>query len=673
MDSRFSENTGSAVNQGSIVQSGQTVGVRDFFNRRSAKVLLVMGLVLAVCIVAYSIWGHDWIRSSYEASARGEFSFINHARHDLDYYYQRVDYVFWQFIVMGIPLTLLFWGVFVTTTRRLVYEPTLVKLTEEPKTTFRYDSLIALGIYTIITLIYFWPLLGQFNSSIIGPPEDNMGGYWNLWFSNEMILRGNQSFTFTDYLYFPQGTSMYYFAWSFYNVGVSMILWLLMPPAAVFNFVILHSFPLAGLGAFLLIRKITGNSWIALIGGFIFAFSPNHFARSLHHGNLTSIQFIPFFVLYFLAAINEGGRKNLILASLFFLLNTLCDWNYMVIGGYLIVFTYLYYAIKRREWFMKDLFWKSVVVAGVSLILTLPWLWPMIKLGMTTNDVSAVGRNAFVIDLLGPIVPGVHHWLSNVPAISAINQSYTGNPWEAAGYLGIAAIGLVIITLRHTLKIAANWWAGFLVFLIMALGPQLHILGKFIPIALPYTVIAWIPFVSNVRAPARFMVFVYLFWAVLVSLSLLYLYRQKLSGYKRYIPTLILPALLFADFFSVAREITPVQVAAPIMALAADGDSYGVLNLPLGYSNSMQYMMEQTVHRIPMVDGSATRKIGQSLIDSLEFDDISLQREQLTAGRVKYIVLHLRDHKSRDLNMDRYLRVYRLVEADSSCLIFQVY
>lgn len=647
--------------------------LKAFTKGKLARFFIILYLLLGAAAIVHSNWTHDFVAAAYQASVEGTptVPFINHERHDLDYYHKRAGLIFWQYMFFGIPLTLLFWIGIVKVFKRVVLSA------ESPGQVtpwrLRHDTLIALAIYCLLTAVYFGPSIDSFGTQIIGPPEDNMGGYWNLWYSNELVLRGDESLTHTDMLYFPEGTSMYYFAWSFYNFAISILLWMIMSPAAVFNLIILHSYPLAGLGAFLLVRYITGNSLVAMVGGFIFAFSPHHFARSLHHGNLNAIQFIPFFVLYFIRSIREGGAGNLALAALFFFLNSMCDWNYMVIAGYFVAFGYVYVALRRREWIAGDYIVKAGAVVGATLLVASPWLWEMIKLGLVTKDVEGSGLNTFVSDFAGLFVPGTFHWVGQLPGVREINASYTGNAWEAASYLGIAALVLVVIAFPATRKVAAKWWLGFIAFVVMALGPQLHLLGKSLPIGLPYTIIAYLPFLSNVRATGRFMVVAYLFWAIIVALSLQRLVEKWQAGTRSTLIVTVVVLLLFVDYFSINQDNTKVELPPAMKVLSAEGKEFGLLNIPRSYWGSMRYMMHQTFHRIPIVDGAATRKIGDSLEDRLSYTDLERQQQQLSMSRVKYIVIHLKEKRDAEIDVDAYLAQYELVSQDQECVILRVY
>lgn len=109
---------------------------------------------------------------------------------------------------------------------------------------------------------------------------------------------------------FPEGTPLYYQSFAYPKVFAVALLSKVAGtnvPTLLFlqNMSLLISFPLAGVGAFYLVRHFTQNVAGALVGGFIFAFNPSHVAHVMHHTHVSSIEFIPFFVLSYLLAIEK--------------------------------------------------------------------------------------------------------------------------------------------------------------------------------------------------------------------------------------------------------------------------------------------------------------------------------------------------------------------------------
>ncbi len=391
------------------------------------------------------------------------------------------------YVVIGIPATIitffLLYKLFQLLMRKIGHEETSSVPNVYPKTALGWW--VAGLVYCLITIAYFYPCLATIDTSLIGGAEDNMQTYWGLSWGYDRVLHGTESFTFVSDLFYPEGSSFYYHSWSFYNQVASGFLRQFCNQVACYNLLILLTFPLAGIGAFLLFRYLIGNPYLALLGGFLFAFNPSHFAHAQHHLNIASIQFVPFFVLFFIKAVRQEGKANLALAALFFLLNTLCDWNYMIMAFWFMVFSYMYLAIRRGRFWLPDIVLKGGVILGTTIVILSPWLIPMVVLGISDPGTATLGHNSFVGDLAGLVVPPVAHLAGGFDLVKFVNTTYTGNLWEATVYLGIIAIVIFVIACRQILTRAAKYIVGALAFALMTLGAQPHLFGKALPIPLP--------------------------------------------------------------------------------------------------------------------------------------------------------------------------------------------
>ena len=81
-------------------------------------------------------------------------------------------------------------------------------------------------------------------------------------------------------------------------------------------------------------------TWKEPQGGFVFGFSPYHFAHLIGHMNLSSLQWIPFYVLLLLKALDKPHRDRHMVgarhaspllaagAGILLAVNTYTDWLY---------------------------------------------------------------------------------------------------------------------------------------------------------------------------------------------------------------------------------------------------------------------------------------------------------------------------------------------------------
>jgi len=653
--------------------------IRDWFKRNQIVAISILVLFLGMVIgwFMYLNYGHQLVGNILvdvlNRINKGQTNF------SLDYYFERTDRAV-LFYVIFIPFTFAF---FFLLTKLYGYFLKLINMViiknKEEEKYIRNDLLVAFALYTVCTMLFFYPCFRFIDSYIIGPPSDNMMNLWNMWWANKTITDHNISLTFSNYIFYPQGTSLLFQTYSFYNIFLSIILRQFLNPIMSYNLLILHSFVLAGIGAFLLIKYLVRDSYLAFIGGFIFAFNPSHFIHSLYHINISSIQFIPFFVLFFIKFIRNNSKKYLFLSALFFLMNTLCCWYYFVLSIYFMVFSYIYLAYKRKQIILRDILAKMVIIIGITVSILSLWLWKMILFGIKHPEVNHGWHDVFTADMFALFTPSVFHTLGNLKIVESMNLKFTGNPIEATTYLGIISILIIIFNFKRIKNEAAKYFCGFFVFLILAMGPSIHILGKIIPVMLPYEVVKYIPFLKNMRCPSRIIVYVYLFLAVIVALGLKSLLNSYKTKIKKNFFLILLILLLFFDYYSVCKAMAKVHLPHCYRAINNEKEIFGILDLPSGpYVNRSLYMMYQIYHGFPIAQGAVARKTGTALIDYLDIKDFDNQKKQLLENKVKYIVIHKKlitpfITEWYPVNITQYKENYKAIYEDEENIVLQVY
>lgn len=87
---------------------------------------------------------------------------------------------------------------------------------------------------------------------------------------------------------------------------------------AAYNVVVLATFPLAALFAFLFARHLTGSAVVAWTAALFYAFSPFHIAHAAYHPHIAQIQWVPLAMLALWRAVElaDARRLALLLASL---------------------------------------------------------------------------------------------------------------------------------------------------------------------------------------------------------------------------------------------------------------------------------------------------------------------------------------------------------------------
>jgi hypothetical protein len=646
-------------------------------NRIFLRVFLWSIGLSAVLAAGFLVVGEEIIRHAFDGGTFGGLLTPRQIdQRTFEQYAAAASSRFWNNAVIGLPLSVLIMFLLFKLYRALFQKMAAGRQSIAQVTASGFSGGIwaAVSIYSVITLIFFAPALSVFSRHMIGPPEDNMGCYWTLTWAYDHVFHGDMGFGYIRDILYPEGSSFHLHAWSFYHLYLFFGLRQLFDAVTCYNLLILHSFVLAGAGACLLAKYLLRNYWLALLVGFLFAFNPAHLARATHHMNIAAIQFIPLFMLFYIQAIRNESRAAVLLSAVFLLFNALVDWNYLIFGCWFMLFSYLYLAIRRKKWWLADVAGKSAVALGVTVAVLSPLLAPMIRGAFSGKIVGIGGHNAFVVDLSALVVPFPLHLLGDLSIVKYINSLHTAWFWETTGYLGIVAILLVALQFRQIVTSSAKLFLGGLSFLLMSFGAQPHILGKLVPALVPARIVPLLPVLSNSRAPSRFIVFVYLFWSLIVAVGIGLLWEKwkqspRIRGWA--IAGIVL--LLATDYFAVIRETTPVELPACYSKIKRDGAQFGILDLPGGYQQSGRYMMYQSLHGFPIVQGWVSRRTNSTLLDRLEMKDLRAQRRQLDTAGVRYIVMHKQFLPDTTIDPSGYRAEYESVYDDSLNTVFKVY
>lgn len=538
-----------------------------------------------------------------------------------------------------------------------------------------------LALFAAITAIMFWQWMPHLTSALIGPPEDNQQDFWNSWYA--AIAGKPGSFFFTHMLRFPEGTSLYYQSFAYPQVfAVAALSHLvgndLSSLILLQNITLLMSFPLAGVGAFYLVRHFTPNFMAALLGGIVFAFNPSHIEHAMHHAHVASSEFIPFFVLSYLLALERHSVRWLAASIIFFVLNALSCWYYLFYSAYFMIFHFTYTWVRDRKFPRGWPLIAPIACGAGTFILLSPILIPMAIYILRSAVENPGGYNTFVADAAAYVAFPPTHLFSALT--DGVYKLLTGYPWEDTVYLGLINIGLLAWFYTHAQKSQTRTYIlwGMGVFAVIACGNTLHIFGHwFLP--LPGGILSQIPFVDFVRAPARIIVFVYLFLSIAIGLAVTEIWQQTRPAMARLLVAGI-AFLMVLDFYPAHIEMAPVSCSPGLALLRDDPDhDFGVLDLPSGYTEENAYMMRQVCHGRPIAQGNTSRNIAISLRDRLETHDLTAQHQQLVKARIKYILLSPPESydfswgNAKSAKQEQYLQAYPVAYRSADLTILRVY
>jgi hypothetical protein len=330
-----------------------------------------------------------------------------------------------------------------------------------------------------------------------------------------------------------QFAPMTHLLWQPYGVNLAWVttvplLGVLMAPVTLafgpvlsFNLLTLVAPVLAGWAAYFLCLELCELPSVAMLGGFIFAFSSYEAAQSIDHLNLDFTALLPLILLVALRHVRgRAGRGptviwlGLLLGGEFLiseeLLATAC-----LFGAICFLLAYIFEAPRRPV--LRVLALDIVFAAPVALLVAAPILLTMAR---TTYDVRhpPSWTEFYSVDALNFLVPTAGSWLGG-QAFLPHSRVFSGGLDEQTGYLGLPALLLLGLVLANARLRRTLWLPLTLLGLVLlaALGPKLHVAGHETCIILPWALIARVPLLGA-ALPARFMVFAFLALSIIVSL-----------------------------------------------------------------------------------------------------------------------------------------------------------
>ena len=545
-----------------------------------------------------------------------------------------------------------------------------------------YTTVILL--FAMLSVLLTFPLIRHMvNGLFIGDPSLNT---WILAWDVHSILT-NPSNLFNANIFYPFTENTLAFSEHlFSNILISFpIIVMTHNPILAYNLIFLLSFILSGFGMFLLVNHYLNDKYSAFLAGIIFAFCTYRFAH-LGHLQLLTAQWMPFSFLYLDKFLHKSTNKNLVLFSLFFILQVLSSWYYAVYITIALVLYFLYmlvsdYTIRKKIFSDTNFQFKVILFVVFSIIIILPFAQPYIQVsheyGFTRHSTEVEYYSADVGDYF--LTP------PNNIIYGKISQPYHENRnWgEHSLFPGMGVIFLSLYGLLSIIKFkignskkrgliyTGGSMQNFYLFLaffafILTLGPHLNFFGHSIDITLPYTYFyEYLPGFGSMRAPSRFNIIVMLSLSVLAGYGLNKLIKSRRKTKKTLISVIFILIILSESLYvPVGIGITPVGEGIPEVYkwLANEKDDFAIVELPTGYftptGNNLwydtKYMYYSTYHWKKLVNGySGFFPPGYiSILDHLQTFPSNDSINLLQQLGVKYVIIH-----SNEIDANRWYHI----------------
>lgn len=383
----------------------------------------------------------------------------------------------------------------------------------------RRAALLAALLYLGVGLLLAAPALRDPTRWALGHPEtDTYNHLWGYWHVAGQLVEGRSPFEVPG-LAWPRGGQLYFI--DLFGALATLPANLLLGPVFAYNLWIVLNVALAGLGAFLLARRLDHPVPAALFAGLAYATTP-HLLGQLYDGisETATIGWLPLAVLTALAWRDDPRPRTGALAGLALGAATLASFYYGLFAGLFVGAILLARAVERPRLWLRPLAWRSALAfLGALALLAGPALL-VFRATLTAPDALVTREEGFValtltghnmVDLLSFFRPGRVY----SPDLRALFDEALIVVVYAGWTLLLAAGAALIRARRRPAELAAlrPWLAGALLSFALALGPYLYVAGSYAslpgdrPLPLPFlALMSALPVFSRISHAFRFAV-----------------------------------------------------------------------------------------------------------------------------------------------------------------------
>jgi hypothetical protein len=364
---------------------------------------------------------------------------------------------------------------------------------------------------------------------------------------------------------------------------------------AGYNIFWFFSFVASGFSVYLLTKyiftqlKFTGARLqiSAFIAGFIYAFSPAHFAWGGFRG-ATHIEWIPFTVLYIMKFIKKPSLKYLLSSGIFFVLLMQGEPHFAAFF-FIFLIPFLIFYLYSNNRIMKTTFFRRYAIIGLALgILLLLWHYiPLINISTSEENYLNPGIEQTIrysSDALSIITPPEFSTLFS-KLFTPLRNLFTGNTAENSNYLGYTGLALFICSLifysKQKIKELYFWIISAIGFFVLSLGPFLHFGGTIEPkIPLPYLLIyKYVPFFDNIRSVGRLWAIALLCFSIAAAFGVQYVIANRKYIYQLLLGFLII-VMLSAEYLALPTTLSTLNYSPFYDQIKAEKGDFGVVDLP---------------------------------------------------------------------------------------------
>ena len=453
---------------------------------------------------------------------------------------------------------------------------------------------LLLLFYGLWFFVFSWPLGAHFASAMLAEPGSDAGLFaWNVWHFDQAVAAGQNPF-FTTWMFFPQGTSLVLHT---YTPVLGLLGLVVSNPVLAVNLGLLLSAALSGTGAYLLARRWVHSPVLALLAGFVFAYSPYKLQRLSQHVNLELTATVPFYVLAFLRAFEFTEGRWLPRVRSWGAVAACAGLGVLtLLSDYYVLFGLLYFSAAYAAWFglkLGRIRWRSwrtwAWLAGILVVSHVV----VRLLRMSGLPEKSIWWGGDLVAFLLP--PPSSRWVYWDWAARLLNNPHIFNSpgsVENTLFIGYALplLALVLGVLRwgHRRPSSARFadaggrpLAWVLVVFLLFTIPSVRVLGHE-RLNLPTAVLHFVPLLSNLRCPTRWIMMAGLLLPIVSFSALEAAWAGRLKPATQLLCSLLLFAVVLVEFWP--RSFPQLSLGAVPRAYqqAAQLPGTSLITVPLG-------------------------------------------------------------------------------------------
>ena len=511
---------------------------------------------------------------------------------------------------------------------------------------------VPLLLYLLTFIAMSYPFILRMHDSLMINNVDTHTALWQNWWMREALGQGNVNHS--QLLFYPEGLDVTLQPRRWATFPLWNMLYAFFGDPLAFNLTAMLGILFKAYGMYLVGLTLFKKRIPAWVSGAFYAFASQALALALQQPNTGATEWIPWFMLAFLAGLSQiRARKStrsalllMVAAGLLFSLNAYVNLKIAIFamllgGGYVLL-----YMIAHRLWASR-LFWTAMFTCGASaLAFSLPLLSAVLQSDnlqiAVSDDVRALEND--VVDILSYAKAALSHPLTYTQSIASLGDEQLEMRYMSQGlsHVGIVSMVFALMGTMYAFRVkrgAVIWVVLAAVFWLLSLGVNIyfnnsHVEGLYWS---PYRLLQDNLIFRTLKWPYR-MELVFLFpYSLLIGYGLHYrLGSLVLDRAQWLLLTVSVVMLLYgASIFPIPTR--PAPRPSYVSALS-DLPSGAVIDVPFGRQSSKYYMSVQRFHGRPIVEGMIARVppgaydyINSNLLLSALHDPSAVDEQVLTA------------------------------------------